>query len=39
MIPTRAALLFAAILAAPAAHAEKFGVSPLIMMLGKAKSA
>ena len=39
MTPTRAALLFAAILAAPAAYAEKFGVSPLIMMLGKAKSA
>jgi len=34
-----AGLLLAAILAAPAAHAAKFGVTPLIMMLGKAKSA
>ena len=39
MTHTRVALLLAAILAAPAAYAAKFGVSPLIMMLGKAKSA
>jgi fimbrial chaperone protein len=39
MTTTRAALLLAAILAAPLAHAAKFGVSPLIMTLGKAKSA
>src|SRR5688572_11873485 len=39
MTQSRAALLFAAFLATPAADAATFGVTPLIMMLGKAKSA
>ena len=39
MTRAKAALLLTAILAVPAAHAAKFGVTPLIMMLGKAKSA